>query len=270
MAKISIKIESRVLGEPNEIIVYIPKKIQAKMKLAAPQNGKTGVDQAKALYNVLYLLHGKNGDADAFFDFSNVMAYAEKHGVITIATNVKNSFYTNMVYGERYFDYLSIEVPETLASLLNININPSNTYILGYSMGGFGALKMGLTYPGRFRGIASLSGSLRSMEENKRKIKDEERRDLYLAFGDCEGSIVEENDLFHLLEKAMENQGNLPEIYLYCGRKDGLLEVNRAYHEYLEKKGVSHTYVEDDGGHDFERWDEQIEEYFKIIRNNEV
>lgn len=265
MAKISIKIESRVLGEPNEIIVYIPKKIQAKMKSTTPENEDTGVEKAKVPYNVLYLLHGKNGDANAFFDFTNVMTYADKHEVIIISTSVKNSFYTNMVYGERYFDYLSIEVPETLVSLLNININPSNTHILGYSMGGFGALKMGLTYPGRFRGIASLSGSLRSMEENKRKIKDEDRRDLYLAFGDCEGISSQENDLFQLLDKAKEKQVNLPEIYLYCGRKDGLLEVNRAYHEYLEEKGVSHTYVEDDGGHEFERWDEQIKEYFKII-----
>ena len=265
MAKISIKIESRVLGEPNEIIVYIPKKIQAKMKSTGPKDEETGVDQAKVPYNVIYLLHGKNGDANAFFDFTNVMAYADKHEVITISTSVKNSFYTNMVYGERYFDYLSVEVPETLASLLNLNIDPMHTYILGYSMGGLGALKMGLTYPERFRGIASLSGSLRSMEGNKRKIKDEDRRDLYLAFGDCEEISAQENDLFQLLEKAMEKQVNLPEIYLYCGRKDGLSEVNRAYHEYLEEKGVSHTYVEDDGGHEFERWDEQIKEYFKII-----
>jgi len=107
MAKISIKIESRVLGEPNEIIVYIPKKIQAKMKSIVHENDERGLDQHIVPYNVIYLLHGKSGDANAFFDFTNVMAYAEKHGVITISTSVKNSFYTNMVYGERYFDYLS-------------------------------------------------------------------------------------------------------------------------------------------------------------------
>ncbi|MGB4590373.1 MAG: alpha/beta hydrolase family protein [Clostridiaceae bacterium] len=267
MAKISIKIESRILEEPNEIIVYVPKKIQKKMK---SNEDERGVNKTTEPYKVLYLLHGKNGDANAFFDFTNVIAYAEKYGIITISTSVRNSFYTNMVYGEKYFDYLSIEVPETINSMLNLKIDPLHTYILGYSMGGFGALKMGLTYPDRFRGIASLSGSLRSMAENKRKIEDEDRRDLYLAFGDCEGSTAKENDIFQLLEKAMENEGKIPEIYLYCGRNDGLLEVNRTYHEYLEEKGISHIYVEDDGKHEFERWDEQIREYIKIIQSNEV
>lgn len=270
MAKISIKIESKVLGEPNEIVVYIPKKIQAKMKANGHENDGSRGNETKVPYKILYLLHGKNGDASSFFDYTNVMAYADKYGVITVSTNVKNSFYTNMAYGERYFDYLSTEVPETIGALLNLYISPSNTYILGYSMGGFGALKMGLTFPERFKGIASLSGSLRSMEENKRKIEDEDRRDLYLAFGDCEGSQAEENDLYHLIEKAMDNKKKIPDIYLYCGRRDGLLEDNRKYHAYLEEKGISHTYVEDDGAHDFERWDEQIREYIKIIGNDEV
>lgn len=270
MAKILIKIESKVLGEPNEIVVYIPKKIQVKMKSANDENGRARGNEIKVPYKVLYLLHGKNGDVSSFFDFTNVMAYADKYGVITVSTNAKNSFYTNMAYGERYFDYLSSEVPETIEAMLNLNISPSNTYILGYSMGGFGALKMGLTFPERFKGIASLSGSLRSMEENKRKIEDEDRRDLYLAFGDCEGSHAEENDLYHLVEKAMENKKKIPGIYLYCGRLDGLLEVNRKYQAYLDEKGISHTYAEDDGAHDFGRWDEQLREYIKIIGNDEV
>lgn len=79
------------------------------------------------------------------------MAYADKYGVITVSTNVGNSFYANMAYGERYFDYLSTEVPATIGALISFDITPSNTYILGYSMGGFGALKMGLTFPERFR-----------------------------------------------------------------------------------------------------------------------
>jgi len=38
-------------------------------------------------------------------------------------------------------------------------------------MGGYGALKLGIIFPERYKAIASLSGSLRSIEINKEKIQ---------------------------------------------------------------------------------------------------
>lgn len=269
MAKIKISVESKILEGPNEILVYIPKRILEDMRRKETEEDKA-TETAGSSYKIVYLLHGKNGSAESFFEETNLIRHADAYGIIAIATSVRNSFYTNMVYGERYFDYLSTEVPEALEALLKIKAEPEDTHVLGYSMGGFGALKMGLTFPKRFRGVASLSGSLRSMKDNLAKIDSEGRRDLFLAFGDCLGKVFEENDIYYLTEKLKNDDQATPEIYLYCGRKDGLLEINRRYHRYLSDKGIRHTYVEDEGGHEYWSWDEQIREYFKRIRNNEV
>lgn len=62
------------------------------------------------------------------------------------------------------FDGIEENVGEVLASidavLADYHIAPKRTYLLGVSMGGGGAWRIGLTYPERFAAIASLAGTL--------------------------------------------------------------------------------------------------------------
>ena len=131
-----------------------------------------------------------------------------------------------MAYGEKYFDYLAQEVPFMIKETFNFSCSRENTYLLGYSMGGYGAMKLGLTYPERFKGIASLSGSLRSVEENRKLISTMQRDDLLLCYGDKSSPHDGDNDLYNLVERAINEGKELPEIYLYCGQNDSLITYN--------------------------------------------
>lgn len=261
MTRCSIEFESTVLNKPEKIYVNIPKKF---LKFKEDGNNIKKWTERED-YVIVFLLHGKSGNGFSFYEYTDLAALSEKYHVIAIMADVENSFYTNMVYGERYFDYLTKEVPFMVESTMNFKLRPSITYVLGYSMGGFGAIKWGLTYPERFSGIASLSGSLRDMAINKEKIISKERLDLFLCFGDCEEDVVRENDIYSLISQCKENSKVIPYIYQYCGTGDGLFEVNQKYHDYLERELIEHVFVTDDGIHDFNDWNRQMEEYFKKI-----
>lgn len=62
------------------------------------------------------------------------------------------------------FDGYQASLPEVLASIdavqADYHIDPRRTYVLGVSMGGGGAWRLGLTYPDRFAAIAPVSGTL--------------------------------------------------------------------------------------------------------------
>ncbi|WP_458460326.1 alpha/beta hydrolase [Paenibacillus sp.] len=79
-------------------------------------------------------------------------------GCTIIMPEANRSYYTDMEYGLNYFHYITQELPEACKRLLNLNPDPEKTYIAGLSMGGYGALKCGLTYPERYRKVVSLSG----------------------------------------------------------------------------------------------------------------
>ena len=62
-----------------------------------------------------------------------------------------------------------------------------------------------------------------------------------------------------------ENGDKFPEIYMACGRQDGLLEVNRDFARFLKEENVSVTYDEEDGSHEWDFWDRQIKKVLEWL-----
>ena len=60
-------------------------------------------------------------------------------------------------YLGRYFTWLTKELPRAVADLFRVSSAPEDTYILGASMGGYGALKAALTLPERYAACGAFS-----------------------------------------------------------------------------------------------------------------
>lgn len=256
MPKIKVEFESMILGIPQIVHVHIPKKRSVK-------------SEGEVRDKVLFLLHGKSGCGNTFYEYTNIVHLSNKYNLITVMPDMHNSFYTNMVYGEKYFDYMTKELPNVLKTIMALDLDSTENYVLGYSMGGYGAMKWGLTEPTLFSGIGSLSGSLRSLQDTLNKITYENRRDLFLAFGN-HALERKEDDLYALVKEAKKRKEKLAPIYLYCGRNDGLIDVNRRFHRFLQELSIEHRYIEDDGIHDFKNWNIHIENYLEWITRSKV
>ena len=61
--------------------------------------------EAKPLKSML-VLHGLSSDANSYIRYTSIERYANDHQLAIIMPNADHSFYTNMVYGHSYYDYI--------------------------------------------------------------------------------------------------------------------------------------------------------------------
>lgn len=124
-------------------------------------------------------------------------------------------------------------------------------------MGGFGAMKLGLKYPGLFCSIGAHSSAL----EVARELPEwaAMRPGLLALFGPVTRTNRHRaaNDPF-ALAKGLDAQ-RAPAIYFDCGTEDGLVEGNRRFARHLTRLGITHEYRESPGGHDWGYWDRQVQ-----------
>lgn len=199
------------------------------------------------------LLHGLKQNADAWNRMSRIEQFAHMTGFNVVIPEVQRSFYTDMPYGLKYFEYVAEEIPEMIRSVFNIPVDGENLYVAGLSMGGFGAMKCALTYPDRFAGAMSYSGALRCLEDVA-KYPEIFPADEFRAILGMDLKCQPENDLMQLAEKTA-NAPRRPKLYIACGTEDFLIAQNQEMYEHVKNLGYDVTYEEWPGIHDWLFWD---------------
>lgn len=224
-----------------------------------------GYDQSVQRYPVLLLLHGLSGHYNDWVSNTNVVLYARKYPLIIVMPEGGNGWYTNGVAtNDKWEDYIIKEVIAYVDGHYRTLPETRSWTVAGLSMGGYGAMKFALKYPGKFAVAASMSGALGAPE-----WKDSEMGtwqlvplSLHAAFGPEGAPAHAANSLPVLLDQA---KGQLPFLYLDCGTEDSLLEANRKFADLLQSKKIPHEYRERPGIHDWIEWEHQIREVLELI-----
>lgn len=165
---------------------------------------------------------------------TTIEQYASQYGCTVIMPQVNRSYYTDMEYGLDYFHYVTHELPELCGRMMRLDDNPQKTYIAGLSMGGYGALKCGLTYPERYSKVVSLSGVTDLQKRlNDPQMSKDMAREMAGTFGK-RLQIKPDQDLYALAAKLVDDKRNLPSILTCCGSEDPFVEMNREFAAYLE------------------------------------
>ena len=177
-------------------------------------------------FPVIYLLHGRSGDENSYVDHG-LRPLAEKHHFIVVMPDAARSFYADMASGEKYWTFISEEVPKLVKTMFPARTDRSETFVAGISMGGYGALKMALNFPERFSKVAVLSaaGDISWLSRRGGGMSDVE---LSSIFGSPTGMIGNEHDLFELLKRPASACGR-PELWMRCGDMDMLIDGNREF-----------------------------------------
>lgn len=224
-----------------------------------------GYEQSVRRYPVLLLLHGLTGHYTDWVLNTNVVLYARKYPLIIVMPEGGNGWYTNGVApNDKWEDYIFKEVIPYVNSHYRTLPQTRSWAVAGLSMGGYGAMKFGLKYPGQFAVAASMSGAL-----NAPDWKDSEmvswapvKTSLHASFGPEGAPGHTANSLPVLLDQA---KVTLPFLYLDCGTEDGLLGDNRKFADLLQSKKIPHEYRERPGIHDWIEWDSQIQGVLALI-----
>src|SRR3990172_3362593 len=157
-------------------------KVILPLNIILPDPGQMN-DIPVSQRKVLYLLHGLSDDASAWQRYSPIEILARRYGLVVVMPSVGRSFYADLPNGQKYFAYLTEELPHYLQDVFGILPRPEYTMIAGLSMGGYGALKAALAFPERYFAAASFSGVL-SLAFISTHPDDERQPEFSYLFGD--------------------------------------------------------------------------------------
>jgi S-formylglutathione hydrolase FrmB len=241
---------SEILGMRSTMGVILPQRT-----LKESQSSK------KPLYRTLYLLHGHSDDHTAWQRWTSIERYVEGLNLAVVMPAVHLSFYTDMVHGGKYWQFISEEVPTVARDLFPLSSDRADNFVAGLSMGGYGAFKMALTYPERFTAAASLSGAVDIREVVKEH--DDPENVVWLAgmrnvFGDLSTVPGSEHDLFALAERVAKSRIRL-KLYQCCGTEDFLYADNLRFRDHAKTLPLDLTYEEGPGEHNWAFWDKMIQ-----------
>ncbi len=244
---------SDALGLSVSAYVLLPQK-------ASRQIGMTG-GETRASYPTLYLLHGLSDDHTIWMRRTSIERYAAAKNIAVVMPAVARSYYQDMASGPKYWTFLSEELPATMRQFFPLSAAREDNFAAGLSMGGYGALRLGLARPEKFAAAASLSGALDYVKHLKEAGKEGSRINksewIGIAGPELKGEGTD-SDLFATAQRVVSGAGPRPKLYVACGTEDGLLDDNRSFHHHLDAMHYEHSYEESPGTHEWGYWDAQI------------
>jgi putative tributyrin esterase len=252
MALLHVNFFSEVLGMSMNMDVILPQSTRGQIGMKG--NRKDGK------YPVLYLLHGMSDDHTIWQRRTSIERYVSELGIAVVMPTVHLSFYTDMKYGLKYWTFISEELPAICHEFFpNMSDRREDTFAAGLSMGGYGALKLGLCAPETFGAVACLSGALDMASEMKKRNYDDPTGVFRNIFGSYEEMNGTNEDLMAAAGVLKESGKPLPKIYIWCGTEDFLYEHNLTAKRRLTELGYDLTYEESPGDHQWKYWDEKIQ-----------
>lgn len=186
-------------------------------------------------FPVLYQLHGASDDHRAWLHKSSLLRYVEGLPLVVVLPSGENSYYLDA------WERLVVDdIPAHLAR--TFRVREGRAAIGGLSMGGYGAIRLGLLHPDRYASIFAHSSHLRASSDELKDV----------------GAVA-----------ARIDRTQLPALAFDCGVDDHLIEDSRRFHARLEALGLPHEYREHPGAHTWDYWDrhlpEAIEHHARVL-----
>lgn len=252
MAFLQVSIYSNVLEMEMSMNVILPQKTEKKVGTAT--NGRlTDVP-------VMYLLHGMGGNHSVWERRTSIERYVADLGLAVIMPSTDLGWYTDTRYDMKYWTFISEELPTICHELFpQLTTKRAKTFAVGLSMGGYGAIKLGLAKPESFGAVASLSGAVNLADRMEDLLAVRGQKFWEGIFGPFEQVQGSSNDPMFLLDQLVKSGKTPPNIFLCCGEEDLLLYGNKKMASALTSNTIEHTFETGPGNHDWIFWDTWIQ-----------
>lgn len=214
-------------------------------------------------WSVYYLLHGLSDDHTIWMRRTSIERYVAGLPLVVVMPDGGRGWYTNAKEGYAHEDDLINDVVGLIDRTFPVKAERAGRAIGGLSMGGFGAVKIGLKHHDMFASVNSHSGALafpHSDVKNARSVSPEFTR----VFG--ENPTGGPEDPFAIVEKI--DHGRVPAMRIDCGTEDFLIQHNRDFHAHLTKLHIPHEYQEYPGEHNWVYWDQHVQEAIAFHAKN--
>ena len=259
MAVLKFNFLSKDLGLQTNVTIILPSFSYTDMV-----NERKEVYVPGMKFQTLYLLHGGFGDDSDYVNFSNIVRYADVNKLAVVMPSASNSFYANLEYGPKFWDYLSEELPKVCRSMFPLSEKREDNFVGGLSMGAFGAMKLALKKPDMFAAALCMSGAsvnpdkiielkdlINGLEDDGPAISRIE-----VIYGDLKKYKGSDEDMFLQAKQNVDQGRVLPEFFITCGSSDEILDIAVEAKDHLTRLGYNVFYEETPGcGHNWDYWD---------------
>jgi len=240
--------------------------------LRAPPGGE--VDPSRL--PVFVLLHGM-GEDDRSLDRHGVareLRDAMQRGEIPRAHFVlpagERGFFINWHDGsERWEDHVLEEVLPAAERVLGVSPSRDRRHVIGVSMGGFAALRIGLRRPDLFASATCLSSFIYDREQAVDFFASPIFNlfvDLERVFGDgSDREFMDAHDVYLITGRRAPDLGQ--KLFFAAGSKEyeGFRATGEQFHAHLARLGIDHEWVVFDGAHKWYDWLPVIEQAMRYV-----
>ncbi len=217
---------------------------------------------------VLYLLHGFGNDEKTWINRTNVEALIDRFKIIAVCPDADNSWYWDSPTDPKsqFETFVARELTPYIDKNYPTIAERGARAITGQSMGGHGAMWIGVRNKDIFGAVGSTSGGV-DIRPFPGKWQIDRQLGSYEENPEAWASHTVINELDEL------KNGELA-IIVDCGTSDFFFEVNNNLHTKLNQIGIDHDFIVRPGNHSWEYWDVSIIyqityfcEYFKSNNN---
>ncbi len=274
--------------------VYSPSvELTLKYTVILPENYE---EDTTTNYPIMYLLHGHTGNYTSWLTYAEFdPEWATDFQTIVVLPDGGNSWYVNWSgqtddKPHRWEDMLVKDLLPDVTQKYRTTNTKETTSIGGLSMGGYGALAVGLRNPALFGAIFSVSGAIDFSKNiqneferdtldwnspmlwsNGDKVIDvsgfstqKERTPKGLVFKNTKLAL--EYDPYLLLGSIKPKQ--MPYLMIVCGLEDDFIKDARNYKNFMGVHVKKYAYIEMPGAHEVPFWQNALELIFPMLEHN--
>ena len=156
----------------------------------------------------LYLLHGLTGDYMDWSTRTDLARLAREVPLVIVMPDGENAWYTNAAdKGPRFEDYIADDLVKDVEKKYRVIRSRYGRAIAGLSMGGYGALKIGLKRPGTFIAAGGFSSALGVTDPKFADRLARYRDQLNKIYGAPDSETRTANDILLIAEKLEAGAG---------------------------------------------------------------
>lgn len=256
-------LKSRILNRDISYAVLLPKEY----------------DSLHTNYPVVYLLHGWGDNETAWYKYGLIAYYADANAsvpMIYVMPQGFNTYYVNKYNGSfPYMDMFVKELVPAIDSLFRTIKDPQQRAVMGFSMGGYGALILPAKNPDVFKTGVVLSMSFRTDQQYMSESQDGWNSQWGSIFGGVGLSgaarltdYFKANSPFYFFKNPGDISLNGQNYFFDCGDDEESLSVtNDALHDMLRDLNIKHEYRVRNGGHSWDYWHKALPEALRYISN---
>jgi len=256
-------LKSRILNRDIKYAVLLPK----------------GYDTLNSKFPVVYLLHGFGDNETAWYQGGNISYYVDANAsqtipMIYVMPQGFNSYWVNQYDGAfPVMDMLVTEMVPEIDLLYHTIKDPQHRAVMGYSMGGYGALITTAKNPTVFKTGVVLSMSYRTDQQ----YMNESQSGWDVQWGSIFGGVgtrgaarltdyYKANNPFYFFTNPNDVSLKGQNYFFDCGDdEENLSQPNDSLHDMLRNLNIKHEYRVRNGAHNWDYWNGALPEALRFI-----